>query len=74
MATSTSRAKREATDALKQLTYLAGAFKAPRITEAAGRPADRPRLPPTLTLGSRARPHDLAQAALESPVQATTTP
>src|SRR3954453_7211137 len=37
MASSTSKGKTEATEALKQLTYLAAALKAPRITEAAGR-------------------------------------
>src|SRR6188768_3360984 len=31
------------TDAVKQITYLAGALKAPRITEAAGRMADQAR-------------------------------
>ena len=34
--------KTEATEALKQLTYLAAALKAPRITEAAGRLAVHP--------------------------------
>jgi hypothetical protein len=33
----------KATDAVKQITYLAGALKAPRITEAAGRMADQAR-------------------------------
>lgn len=33
----------DASEALKQLTYLAGALKAPRITEAAGRLADHAR-------------------------------
>src|SRR3954451_19386902 len=33
----------EATEALKQLTYLAAALKAPRITEAAARLADHAR-------------------------------
>jgi hypothetical protein len=35
--------KTEAGEALKQLTYLASALKAPRITEAAGRLADHAR-------------------------------
>ena len=35
--------KKEAAEALKQLTYLASALKAPRITEAAGRLADHAR-------------------------------
>lgn len=35
--------KKEVTEALKQLTYLASALKAPRITEAAARLADQPR-------------------------------
>ena len=43
MATNTRRAKSDATDALKQLTYLAAALKAPRIAEAAGRLADHAR-------------------------------
>ena len=38
-----AKAKSDATEALKQLTYLAGALKAPRITEAAGRLADHAR-------------------------------
>lgn len=38
-----AKAKSEASDALKQLTYLASALKAPRITEAAGRLADHAR-------------------------------
>src|SRR3546814_16292509 len=33
----------KATDAVKQITYLAGALKAPRITEAASRMADQAR-------------------------------
>lgn len=33
----------KATEAVKQITYLAGALKAPRITEAAGRMADQAR-------------------------------
>src|SRR3546814_19077638 len=33
----------KATDAVKQITYLAGALKAPRITEAAERLADQAR-------------------------------
>ena len=37
MATKTNS---DATETLKQLTYLASALKAPRITEAAGRLAD----------------------------------
>ena len=37
------KAKSDATEALKQLTYLASALKAPRITEAAGRLADHAR-------------------------------
>lgn len=35
-----AKAKNEATEALKQLTYLASALKAPRITEAASRLAE----------------------------------
>ena len=31
------------TESVKQITYLAGALKAPRITEAAGRMADQAR-------------------------------
>jgi len=38
-----ARAKSEATEALKQLTYLAAALKAPRITESAARLADHAR-------------------------------
>jgi DNA replication protein DnaC len=34
---------KQSTDAAKQITYLAGALKAPRITEAAGRLADQAR-------------------------------
>jgi hypothetical protein len=40
MATRIGKTKSDATEALKQLTYLASALKAPRITEAAGRLAD----------------------------------
>src|SRR3954447_6170952 len=43
MAPSTRKAKTDATEAVKQLTYLAGALKAPRITEAAARLADHAR-------------------------------
>src|SRR3954454_22552363 len=43
MAPSTRKAKTDATEALKQLTYLAAALKAPRITEAAARLADHAR-------------------------------
>ena len=39
----TTKAKREATEAIKQLTYLASALKAPRITESAARLADHAR-------------------------------
>ena len=39
----TAKAKTDATEALKQLTYLASALKAPRITEAASRLADHAR-------------------------------
>jgi DNA replication protein DnaC len=39
----TPKAKTDASEALKQLTYLAGALKAPRITEAAARLADHAR-------------------------------
>ena len=38
-----AKAKSDTTEALKQLTYLASALKAPRITEAAGRLADHAR-------------------------------
>src|SRR6195952_3343406 len=38
-----AKTKNDATDALKQLTYLAAALKAPRITEAAARLADHAR-------------------------------
>jgi len=38
-----AKAKSDATEALKQLTYLAGALKAPRITESAPRLADHAR-------------------------------
>lgn len=38
-----AKAKSDASEALKQLTYLASALKAPRITEAAGRLADHAR-------------------------------
>ena len=38
-----ARTKSDATEALKQLTYLASALKAPRITEAAARLADHAR-------------------------------
>src|SRR4051794_27496736 len=37
------KTKSDATEALKQLTYLAAALKAPRITEAAARLADHAR-------------------------------
>ena len=43
MASSTSKANSDASQALKQLTYLASALKAPRITEAAARLADHAR-------------------------------
>ena len=43
MTTSTRKANSDATEAVKQLTYLAAALKAPRITEAAGRLADHAR-------------------------------
>ena len=43
MATSTSKANNDAEQALKQLAYLAGALKAPRISEAAARLADHAR-------------------------------
>jgi len=43
MTTNTRKAKADATEALKQVTYLASAMKAPRITEAAGRLADHAR-------------------------------
>src|SRR3954464_1288315 len=43
MATSTRKTRTDAIEALKQLTYLAAALKAPRITEAAGRLADHAR-------------------------------
>ncbi|MFM9726345.1 ATP-binding protein, partial [Streptomyces scabiei] len=33
----------KSTESVKQITYLAGALKAPRITEAAGRMADQAR-------------------------------
>ena len=39
----TTKSKTDASEALKQLTYLATALKAPRITEAAGRLADHAR-------------------------------
>ncbi len=39
----TAKAKTDASEALKQLTYLASALKAPRITEAAARLADHAR-------------------------------
>jgi hypothetical protein len=42
MTTSTRKTKTD-TEALKQLTYLAAALKAPRITEAAARLADHAR-------------------------------
>jgi DNA replication protein DnaC len=38
-----AKTKNDASEALKQLTYLAAALKAPRITEAAGRLADHAR-------------------------------
>ena len=38
-----AKVKNEAAEALKQLTYLASALKAPRITEAAARLADHAR-------------------------------
>ena len=37
------KTKTDATEALKQVTYLASALKAPRITEAAARLADHAR-------------------------------
>jgi DNA replication protein DnaC len=43
MSTSTRKTKSDATEALKQVTYLASALKAPRITEAAARLADHAR-------------------------------
>jgi len=43
MATSTGKTKTDAGEALKHLTYLAAALKAPRITEAAARLADHAR-------------------------------
>src|SRR5919108_15727 len=43
MATNPSKTKSDATEALKQLTYLATALKAPRITESAARLADHAR-------------------------------
>src|SRR3954462_5724249 len=43
MTTSSTKTKRDSSEALKQLTYLASALKAPRITEAAGRLADHAR-------------------------------
>lgn len=43
MATSSRKTKSDSTEALKQLSYLASALKAPRITEAAGRLADHAR-------------------------------
>src|SRR6187402_189364 len=43
MATSSTKTKTDTTEALKQLTYLAAALKAPRITEAAARLADHAR-------------------------------
>jgi hypothetical protein len=43
MATNSKGKKTEAGEALKQLTYLASALKAPRIIEAAGRLADHAR-------------------------------
>ena len=43
MATSAGTTKSGAGEALKQLTYLASALKAPRITEAAARLADHAR-------------------------------
>jgi DNA replication protein DnaC len=43
MTTTTRRTKNDSTDALKQLTYLAAALKAPRITESAARLADHAR-------------------------------
>ena len=42
-ATRTTKKTSDASEALKQLTYLAGALKAPRITEAAARLADHAR-------------------------------
>src|SRR5919112_3126110 len=42
-AKTTANSKSEATEALKQLTYLASALKAPRITESAARLADHAR-------------------------------
>ena len=38
-----AKTKSDASEALKQLTYLASALKAPRITEAAARLADHAR-------------------------------
>lgn len=43
MTTRTKQSNNAATEALKQITYLASALKAPRITEAAGRLADNAR-------------------------------
>jgi len=43
MTTTTRKTKNDSTEALKQLTYLASALKAPRITEAAARLADHAR-------------------------------
>ncbi len=43
MTTSSRKTKTDSSEALKQLTYLASALKAPRITEAAGRLADHAR-------------------------------
>src|SRR5213083_3431383 len=43
MTTRTGNTKSDGSEALKQLTYLASALKAPRITESAGRPADHAR-------------------------------
>ncbi|GAA1131487.1 hypothetical protein GCM10009630_31710 [Kribbella jejuensis] len=42
-ATKSTRNAAAATEALKQITYLAAALKAPRITEAAARLADQAR-------------------------------
>ncbi len=42
-----AKTKSDAGEALKQLTYLAAALKAPRITEAAARLADWPTTPAT---------------------------
>ena len=39
----TTKTRTEGSEALKQVTYLASALKAPRITEAAGRLADHAR-------------------------------